>query len=186
MTRLPVPGSDDNTWGSILNDFLSVEHDSTGALLLRSDGTLDNLMHTTGTETVAGVKTFSSSPVVPVPTLAAQAANKQYVDAAVSAVGGGGGSGSAMVVTVATSNYAMSAGDWVILANASAGWFTITLPAAASADHTYAIKKTDATSNAVLVVPSGGELIDSGSSATLALQNMSITVVSDGSNWYII
>jgi hypothetical protein len=32
MSRLPIPGSDDSTWGTILNDFLSVE--------LNADGTL--------------------------------------------------------------------------------------------------------------------------------------------------
>lgn len=32
MTRLPVPGSDGGTWGSILNDFLSVSHNSDGTL----------------------------------------------------------------------------------------------------------------------------------------------------------
>ena len=30
MARLPVPGSDNGTWGDILNDFLSVEHNSDG------------------------------------------------------------------------------------------------------------------------------------------------------------
>ncbi len=34
----------------------------------------------TGNETIAGVKTFSSSPVVPTPTTNTQAANKEYVD----------------------------------------------------------------------------------------------------------
>lgn len=38
------------------------------------------VVHNTGSETVAGVKTFSSSPVVPTPTTATQAANKSYVD----------------------------------------------------------------------------------------------------------
>lgn len=33
-----------------------------------------------GNETIAGVKTFSSSPIVPTPTTATQAANKSYVD----------------------------------------------------------------------------------------------------------
>jgi len=32
MTRLPIPGSDDNTWGEILNDFLEVEHNADGTL----------------------------------------------------------------------------------------------------------------------------------------------------------
>lgn len=38
------------------------------------------VVHNTGAETVAGVKTFSSSPVVPTPTTGTQAANKTYVD----------------------------------------------------------------------------------------------------------
>ena len=32
MARLPQPGGDDGTWGVILNDFLSVAHDTVGAL----------------------------------------------------------------------------------------------------------------------------------------------------------
>ncbi|HSX06718.1 MAG TPA: hypothetical protein VLG92_03295 [Candidatus Saccharimonadia bacterium] len=32
MSRLPVPGSDDNTWGAILNDFLIVAHNNDGTL----------------------------------------------------------------------------------------------------------------------------------------------------------
>lgn len=38
------------------------------------------VVHNTGAETVAGVKTFSSSPIVPTPTTNTQAANKSYVD----------------------------------------------------------------------------------------------------------
>ena len=32
MARLPVPGSDDGTWGDLLNDFLVVAHNSDGTL----------------------------------------------------------------------------------------------------------------------------------------------------------
>lgn len=32
MARLPVPGSDNGTWGDVLNDFLAVAHTSTGAI----------------------------------------------------------------------------------------------------------------------------------------------------------
>ena len=39
-----------------------------------------NVVHKTGDETVAGIKTFSSSPIVPTPTTNMQAANKAYVD----------------------------------------------------------------------------------------------------------
>jgi hypothetical protein len=32
MSRLPVPGSDDDTWGEILNDFLEVSHTTDGTI----------------------------------------------------------------------------------------------------------------------------------------------------------
>lgn len=38
MARLPVPGSDSGTWGTILNEFLEQAHDSGGALLANSVG----------------------------------------------------------------------------------------------------------------------------------------------------
>lgn len=51
--------------------------------LNQSIGTLGSTaVKLTGNQTVAGVKTFSSSPVVPTPTTNTQAANKKYVDEA--------------------------------------------------------------------------------------------------------
>lgn len=58
----------------------------TGAGKAADDSTV---VHDTGTETIAGVKTFSSSPVVPTPTTDMQAATKKYVD---DTAGSGGGS----------------------------------------------------------------------------------------------
>src|SRR5664280_777790 len=100
MTRLPTPGQDDGTWGNILNDFLTVEHNPDGTL--KASGSLASkadaatvttalatkandsaVVHNTGSETVAGTKTFSSSPVVPTPTLGSQATNKTYVDSTI-------------------------------------------------------------------------------------------------------
>lgn len=40
MARLPVPGSDENTWGDILNEFLAVEHANDGTLK-KSDNITD-------------------------------------------------------------------------------------------------------------------------------------------------
>lgn len=84
MARLPVAGSDDGVWGNILNTFLEVEHNgdgtlkASGSLAAKADDTA--VVHNTGAETVAGVKTFSSSPIVPTPTTSTQIANKSYVD----------------------------------------------------------------------------------------------------------
>lgn len=89
MARLPQPGADNGSWGDILNDFLSVEHNANGTL--KSSGSLSAkaddtaVVHNTGNEVIAGTKTFSSSPVVPSPTLGSHVANKTYVDATVSA-----------------------------------------------------------------------------------------------------
>lgn len=92
MPRLPIPGQDDGAWGDILNEYLSVELDANGVLKLRSDPVFTGkasdsaVVHNTGAETVAGTKTFQSSPVIPSPTLGSHAANRTYVDAAVAAV----------------------------------------------------------------------------------------------------
>ena len=89
MARLPTPGSDDGTWGNILNGFLAVEHNPDGTL--KASGSLSakaddsTVIHNTGAEAVAGTKTFSAPPVVPAPTLGSQASNKAYVDSAVAA-----------------------------------------------------------------------------------------------------
>ena len=41
---------------------------------------LEDIVSNSGNQTIAGVKTFSSSPIVPTPTADTQAANKAYVD----------------------------------------------------------------------------------------------------------
>ncbi|HEX9153187.1 MAG TPA: glycosyl hydrolase family 28-related protein [Candidatus Saccharimonadales bacterium] len=41
MTRLPQSGRDNGVWGDILNDFLTSEHNPSGTLKIRTDGTLD-------------------------------------------------------------------------------------------------------------------------------------------------
>jgi len=69
MARLPVPGSDNEIWGNILNEFLSVEHNTDGTL--KSTGSLATkandaaVVHNAGNEMIGGIKTFSTAPVVP-------------------------------------------------------------------------------------------------------------------------
>lgn len=86
MSRLPTPGGDAGQWGSILNDFLDVAHNTDGTLKSGATASDPTAVRTSGDQTLAGIKTFSSSPVVPTPTTGTQAANKTYVDTAVSAV----------------------------------------------------------------------------------------------------
>lgn len=52
-----------------------------------NDKALDSaVVHKTGNETIAGTKTFSSSPIVPTPTTETQATNKKYVDDSISSI----------------------------------------------------------------------------------------------------
>ncbi|MGD8373331.1 MAG: hypothetical protein PVI21_00545 [Candidatus Woesebacteria bacterium] len=65
MARLPIQGGDDGVWGTVLNDFLLVEHNANGTL--RASGSLaskaDNstVVHLAGTETVTGDKNFTGT-----------------------------------------------------------------------------------------------------------------------------
>ena len=52
MARLPIPGSDDNTWGDVLNEFLSVEHNDDG-----TQKTLDIAKGGTGATDAATART---------------------------------------------------------------------------------------------------------------------------------
>ncbi|TAH34248.1 hypothetical protein EYC59_03105 [Candidatus Saccharibacteria bacterium] len=59
------------------------------------------VVHNTGAETVAGVKTFSSSPIVPTPTTGTQAANKTYVDGVIASGAADATTGSKGIVQLA-------------------------------------------------------------------------------------
>jgi parallel beta-helix repeat protein len=87
MVRLPTPGSDSSTWGQLLNDFLSVEHNTDGSLKISGSlaGKADNsaVIHTAGAETITGIKTFSVSPIMPTPSASNHATTRGYVDTAV-------------------------------------------------------------------------------------------------------
>ena len=54
--------------------------DSTDYATAAQGSTADSAVQDTGDETIAGIKTFSSSPIVPAPTTDLQAATKKYVD----------------------------------------------------------------------------------------------------------
>lgn len=75
----------------------------------------------------------------------------------------------------------------VVLASASGGAFTVTLlPAAtAGAGFRISVKKTDSSTNAVTIQGNASELIDLANTAQLLAQNDTITIISDGSQWWV-
>ncbi|NBR01196.1 MAG: hypothetical protein EBT97_12275 [Actinobacteria bacterium] len=89
-----------------------------------------------------------------------------------------------MVSAVANTN----AAPWdIILADTSGGGFTVTLPLAASATgKPITVKKVSPDGNVLLVDAQGAELIDGDPNLSITGQYVSPTLVSDGSNWWII
>lgn len=73
----------------------------------------------------------------------------------------------------------------VILADASGGGLTVTLPEGLSS-RSVIVKKTDSSGNAVTVTTSGTEDIDGGGDRTITGQYVSREFVSDGSDYYIV
>jgi|GEM_PF-515752 len=211
MTRLPTPGGDQGSWGNLLNDFLNVEHNADGTL--KSGGSISTkaddsaVVHTSGTETVGGAKTFAVSPTVPTPTSGGHATTKSYVDATVSAgapdatssskgivqlTGDLGGTATAPTVpglaakadllsptAVKTSAYTAVVGEFVPV-DTTSGAVTITLPTTPADKARISIKLVAPTTvtNNVTVAAGGSDIFNrSGGTATLTLSTANQGVV---------
>ena len=85
----------------------------------------------------------------------------------------------------ATTTYTAKDREFV-LADATAGAFTVTLPPVAdSTDAWINVKKVDVSVNAVTVAPSATGLIDGAATKVLSTQYDSVDFYCDGSNWFI-
>lgn len=97
------------------------------------------------------------------------------------------GGGSGFATATKTTSYTVSGSDTVIFANATSGTVAITLPAASGlAGYRFYIKRIDNSVNGCTVIRSGTDTIDGQTSVSFDLQYTSMTVVSDGSLWYIL
>lgn len=87
-----------------------------------------------------------------------------------------------------TAAYTATLVDQIILANATGGGITVTLPDATligTLNRQYTVKKTDSSANAITIATTASQTIDGASTQSLGTQYMDITVVSDGSNWQV-
>ncbi len=101
-------------------------------------------------------------------------------------VGSAGITGLKIGTTNKTTGYTATLTDDFISADASGGAFTITLPAVATATgKVYYIKKIDATGNPITIDGNGAETIDGAATAIINAQYESITLICNGSTWYI-
>jgi hypothetical protein len=63
MSRLPVPGADDGTWGNVLNDFLSASHNAGGDLKPAAVTAAGAVMTVNGKSPTSGAVTLTASDV---------------------------------------------------------------------------------------------------------------------------
>lgn len=87
------------------------------------------------------------------------------------------------VETFTAASDTLDSSNHTCLCDCTLNAITINLPVGVSGTQ-YVIKKTDATANAVTIDANGAELIDGAGTATITTQYESITIVSDGSNWF--
>jgi len=90
--------------------------------------------------------------------------------------------------TTVTTAYTVTGRDQLILANASSGAFAVSLPSVASvpAGYKYTIVKTDSSANIVTIATSSGQTINGVATQLLGSQYAKMTVISDGSNWWVV
>jgi hypothetical protein len=93
----------------------------------------------------------------------------------------------AVPVVTKAANYTLSDTDYVILANAASGAFTLTLPSAVGiAGRSYVLKKIDNSANVITMTASASETIDNLASRSLSTQHQFLSVLSDGAAWRIV
>lgn len=110
------------------------------------------------------------------PTLAQDAATKNYVDTA---------AGARNAPVAKTTTYTLATADSTVLADATGGAFTVTLPVAPGAGFVYNVKKVDSSGNAITVAGSSGT-IDGAATVSIATQYVSLSFTFDGTNWWVV
>jgi hypothetical protein len=90
-------------------------------------------------------------------------------------------------LTVLDDPYTILDTDQILLGDASGGAITATLPAAAGyTGRVFRLKKLDSSLNAVTLDGNGAETIDGAATIVLSRQHETVTVTSDGTEWWII
>lgn len=98
---------------------------------------------------------------------------------------GGGATRGAYRSVTATGN--VVSGDYLIIADATGGAITMALPPAALVPgRIYVFKRINSGANAVVIDPNASETIDGAATYTLSAQWNSVTIMSNGTAWFII
>jgi hypothetical protein len=93
----------------------------------------------------------------------------------------------AMTISTKSLNYNVVSADNVLLFNCSSGNLVATLPSASTcAGRVFVFKKTDSTTNTLTINTTGGQLCDGAVTQVITVQYESLTMVCDGTSFYLI
>lgn len=151
-------------------------------------GAVDSVVGRTGVVTGAHIAADPglSGTYAPLPSGSPTAGQVPVVTAASPlALGWGAGGGAGLPSTfVSRTTTATAAAGQFVLADATSGGFTVTLPASPSVGALVAVKKTDATANVVTVAPAAGT-IDGDANATIVSEDAGAVFEYTGSMWTV-
>lgn len=101
---------------------------------------------------------------------------------------GAGGSSALIIISVSTTPYTIvpTSGNILYLVNATSGPITLNVPTAVGNTAVYSFKKTDATTNTVVVDANSTERINGDLTAIIQYINTVFNIVSDNVNFHII
>lgn len=89
--------------------------------------------------------------------------------------------------TSQSTDYTVKTADRFVMVDATSAAITITLPLVSTCTvYEFSIKKTDSTLNTVTIDGAGSETIDDDLTQLLESQYECLTIVSDGSEWWIV
>src|ERR1039458_2381538 len=189
--RLPEVNGDDGTWGTILNQYINLQHFNfdNGGVGDPRNGTHTVVTIQPGT-TSAGTAPlkFISGSLLTTPETGAVEYDGTHLWLTIGSTryqldqqsGGSGITRSISSISSATNAGSSAGTDYVYLVS---GTTTLTLPTAASNTNRYTVTNTG--TNTVTVATTSSQTIDGSSTATLPLANMSLDFVSNGSNWVV-
>ena len=92
-----------------------------------------------------------------------------------------------MKITTITTSTTLSDAYYTVLCDATSGAIIVTLPSAAGIlGRIYNIKKIDSSTNTITITTTNSQTIDGSTTRLINIRYETITIQSDGANWYII
>lgn len=89
--------------------------------------------------------------------------------------------------SLVTGTYTITVDDYLILADASGGAFTVNLPSVITSEgRKFVVKKIDASANAITLDGNSSDTIDGAATRSLPTQYDALTFLSDGVEWRVI